>query len=112
MMLSRRGWIKAILSSCIGGAFALEEEAMAQSNSSSTFALPPLPELRETRVFGQRICYYDIGKGVPLVLVHGVGGDADQWAFCFDALSASHRVVALDLPGFGRSAKPMMEYRI
>ncbi len=75
-------------------------------------ALPPLPELRSTTVFGRKICYYDIGSGPTLVLVHGLGGDADQWAFCFQALSASHRVVALELLGFGRSDKPNITYRI
>ncbi len=63
-------------------------------------------------VFGRRICYYDAGKGPPLVLVHGVGGDADQWAFCMDAFATSHRVIALDLLGFGRSDKPRIEYRV
>jgi len=76
------------------------------------FSLPPLPELRATTVFGQKICYYDIGSGPVLVLVHGLGGDADQWAYCFEALSASYRVIALELLGFGRSDKPPINYRI
>jgi pimeloyl-ACP methyl ester carboxylesterase len=71
-----------------------------------------LPSLRSTSVFGRKICYYDVGRGPPLVLVHGVGGDADQWAFCFATLSVSHRVIALDLLGFGRSDKPLIDYRI
>ena len=50
------------------------------------FVLPPLPELRCTAFFGRKIYYYDIGSGPTLVLVHGLGGDADQWAYCFDAL--------------------------
>ena len=74
--------------------------------------LPPLPELRSTTFFGRRICYYDIGSGPVLVLVHGLGGDADQWAFCLEALSSSHRVIALELLGFGRSDKPSISYRI
>lgn len=76
------------------------------------FVLPPLPELRSTPVFGQKICYYDVGAGPALVLLHGIGGDADDWAFCLDALSKSHRVVALDLLGFGRSDKPHIDYSI
>ena len=54
--------------------------------ATSKLVLPTLPPLRDTRVFGQRVCYYDIGEGPPLVLVHGVGGDADQWVFCLDVL--------------------------
>jgi len=80
--------------------------------SATVFTLPPLPELRSTKIFGQTIRYYDVGSGPTLVLIHGIGGDADDWAFCLDALAASHRVIALDLLGFGRSAKPPMEYTI
>jgi len=76
------------------------------------FALPPLPRLLSTRVFGQTIRYYDVGSGPPLVLLHGIGGDADDWAFCLSALAASHRVIALDMLGFGRSDKPYVDYSI
>lgn len=76
------------------------------------FVLPPLPELRATSFFGRTIRYYDIGSGPPLVLIHGIGGDADEWVFCFEALSAAHRVIALELLGFGRSDKPPIEYSI
>jgi pimeloyl-ACP methyl ester carboxylesterase len=41
-----------------------------------------------------------------------VAGDADQWAFCLESLAASHRVIAIDLPGFGSSDKPLIDYRI
>lgn len=79
---------------------------------SPQFVLPPLPELRSTSVFGQTIRYYDVGTGSTLLLLHGIGGDADDWAFCLDALSQSYRVVALDLLGFGRSDKPYINYSI
>ena len=26
----------------------------------------------------------------PLLLIHGIGGDADEWAFCFEPLAANH----------------------
>ena len=76
------------------------------------FVLPALPELRDTRVFGQKICYYELGAGPPLILIHGVGGDADEWAFCMKELSSSNRVIALDLMGFGRSGKPLICYTV
>jgi len=71
-----------------------------------------LPELRSATVFGRKIRYYDLGSGPSLVLIHGIGGDADDWAFRLQALSASHRVIALDLLGFGRSDKPLIDYSI
>lgn len=76
------------------------------------FELPPLPPLRSTTVFGQTIRYYDVGVSPPLVLIHGLGGDADDWAFCLGPLSARHRVIAFDLLGFGRSDKPAIQYTI
>jgi pimeloyl-ACP methyl ester carboxylesterase len=43
------------------------------------------------------------GSGSPLVLLHGIGHRWQAWAPVLDALSASHDVIAVDLPGFGRS---------
>lgn len=74
--------------------------------------LPESPELRSISVFGRAVRYYDVGSGPPLVLIHGIGGDADDWALCLEALASSHRVIALDLLGFGRSDKPHIEYSI
>ena len=41
--------------------------------------------------------------GVPLMLLHGFGGDLNNWLFNIDALAAKHSVIALDLPGHGQS---------
>ena len=38
-----------------------------------------------------------------MLLIHGNGDEADSWRHVFAALSAPYRVIALDLPGFGRS---------
>ena len=43
----------------------------------------------------------------PIVLIHGVGGWAENWRAVMGPLaSAGHRVLALDLPGFGESQPP------
>ena len=85
---------------------------MSSPQPSTRWTFPALPELRSTTVFSQTIRYYDVGSGPPLLLIHGIGGDADEWAFCFGALGKTHRVIALDLLGFGRSDKPLIEYHI
>jgi pyruvate dehydrogenase E2 component (dihydrolipoyllysine-residue acetyltransferase) len=45
------------------------------------------------------------GEGAPILLIHGFGGDLNNWLFNIDALSGSGPVLALDLPGHGGSAK-------
>jgi pimeloyl-ACP methyl ester carboxylesterase len=58
---------------------------------------------------GVGIHYLVAGAGEPVVLIHGLYSSARiNWQLpgTFSALAADHRVVALDLPGFGRSDKP------
>jgi pimeloyl-ACP methyl ester carboxylesterase len=43
------------------------------------------------------------GRGEPLLLLHGIGSSRRDFAPLLPALSAGFEVVALDLPGFGRS---------
>lgn len=45
------------------------------------------------------------GKGAPVLLIHGFGGDSDNWLFNIDAIGAEAPVYALDLPGHGGSVK-------
>ena len=59
-----------------------------------------------TEVDGLRVRYADRGSGDSVVLlIHGFGGDLDNWLFNLDALADKHRVLALDLPGHGESVK-------
>lgn len=53
--------------------------------------------------YGQ-IAYREAGSGDPLVLIHGVGMQSAAWAPQIKALSKSHRVIALDMPGHGGSS--------
>jgi pimeloyl-ACP methyl ester carboxylesterase len=53
--------------------------------------------------------YVDDGGrgGIPVVFIHGNGGSSAQWAAQLAHLRASgRRAIAIDLPGFGRSAGP------
>ncbi|OJF94406.1 alpha/beta hydrolase [Pararhizobium antarcticum] len=45
----------------------------------------------------------EAGSGAPLVLIHGVGMRLEAWAPQMAALCASHRVIAVDMPGHGES---------
>ncbi|MFV0409222.1 MAG: acetoin dehydrogenase dihydrolipoyllysine-residue acetyltransferase subunit, partial [Paracoccus sp. (in: a-proteobacteria)] len=45
------------------------------------------------------------GEGTPMLLIHGFGGDLDNWLFNIDTLAEGGPVHALDLPGHGQSVK-------
>jgi pimeloyl-ACP methyl ester carboxylesterase len=47
----------------------------------------------------------DAGEGPPVLLIHGYGDTADSWRRAVPGLLRDHRVVALDMPPFGRSAR-------
>lgn len=46
------------------------------------------------------------GSSTPLVLLHGIGHRWQAWRPVLDELAAQHDVIAVDLPGFGRSPRP------
>ncbi len=57
-----------------------------------------------------RIVYFDAGEGETIVFVHGLGGNLTHWQFVAPELCGSHRVIGLDLPGFGESLRPEAPY--
>lgn len=64
-----------------------------------------------TRTIGsETINYYERGSGTPLILIHGMFGDYLDWEPVLEPLSVGHRVIAVDLPGFGTSSKPRRVY--
>lgn len=70
------------------------------------------PASKDVEVFGQKIHYLEAGAGPTVVLLHGLGGDATNWAFTVPALAKNFHVVVPDQIGFGESAKPMINYRV
>ena len=47
----------------------------------------------------------DVGKGFPLVLVHGFLGSSKMWEPQINFFKSHFRVITPDLPGFGKSNK-------
>src|SRR5205823_3533349 len=78
---------------------AAEEEG---EEGGSSYEFLDLPE--------GRIRYARRGGGSnAVVLIHGFGGDLDNWLFNIDALAEEASVYALDLPGHGQSVKVIGE---
>lgn len=50
--------------------------------------------------------YSETGKGEPVLLLHGLGASSYSWRYVIPELARTHRVIALDLKGFGQSDKP------
>ncbi|HXR86630.1 MAG TPA: alpha/beta fold hydrolase [Stellaceae bacterium] len=59
-------------------------------------------------VEGTRLHYLERGSGAPVVLLHGNGAMAEDFVASglMDRLAATYRVIAIDRPGFGYSARP------
>jgi 3-oxoadipate enol-lactonase len=68
--------------------------------------------LPKARVFDIDIHYEVSGAGVPIVLIHGLGGSSLDWENQISALAAQHKVITVDLRGHGRSDKPRGPYSI
>jgi pimeloyl-ACP methyl ester carboxylesterase len=49
----------------------------------------------------------EAGQGEPILMLHGLGATKASFLPSVAALAASHRVIAIDLPGFGDSDKPL-----
>jgi pimeloyl-ACP methyl ester carboxylesterase len=71
-----------------------------------------VPEIQLTggELDGLLVHYVEAGHGPATALVHGLGGFAESWRHNIPELARHGRVIALDLPGFGRSGKPRRAY--
>jgi pimeloyl-ACP methyl ester carboxylesterase len=63
-------------------------------------------------VDGQAVNTIELGDGPPLLFIHGLSGSWPNWLEQLPVLADEHRVVALDLPGFGHSPMPAGEISI
>ena len=49
----------------------------------------------------------DIGSGPPVIFIHGLSGCWQNWLEQIPLFARDHRVIAVDLPGFGHSEMPV-----
>jgi pimeloyl-ACP methyl ester carboxylesterase len=91
---------------------------MPKKNSSYQTAMPTWPALAG---YGKllklekpelSLYYFEAGQHNDqiLLMIHGLGDEADTWRHVFLPLSGRFHTIALDLPGFGRSDKPDVDY--
>lgn len=61
--------------------------------------------MRAIQVNGARLAFIDEGQGAPVLLLHGLGGSADDWRLQRAEFSARYRVIIPDLRGYGASER-------
>src|SRR5215471_5786536 len=65
---------------------------------------------KDVTVLGFKLHYLEAGRGAPVVLLHGLGGDGSRWGPNIEPLARDFHVFALDQIGFGQSDKPLANY--
>ncbi len=63
--------------------------------------------LRWVRVEDRWMNVLDYGSGPPLLFIHGLSGCWQNWLENIPYFARDHRVIAMDLPGFGQSEMPV-----
>jgi pimeloyl-ACP methyl ester carboxylesterase len=61
--------------------------------------------MRKIKINGARIAFVETGRGLPVVLLHGLGGSHDDWRLQLHEFAAHYRVIVPDLRGFGASER-------
>ncbi|TYB45314.1 alpha/beta fold hydrolase [Actinomadura chibensis] len=98
--LKRRVVIASGVLATLAGVLAVNAVAVSRGDAGAAAEALPLPG-------GSVFVRQDGPRDAPaLVLIHGLGGSTRWWDEVVPPLARSHRVVRIDLLGFGRSAKP------
>lgn len=91
----------ALASLCSSGCLAFHTGAMPGEPEGATFM----------NIDGVRVRYVDEGAGSPVVLIHGFASSLETWTAVRPSLvEHGHRVIALDLRGFGWTDRPPGDY--
>lgn len=106
--MSRLAYLLAAIVVAIAALFAGDALFPTQSARLAVKAERSLAGLepKHLQIPGFEIAYLEGGQGEPLVLLHGIGADKDNFTRVSRYLTSHVHVYAMDLPGFGESSKP------
>lgn len=82
--------------------------------SLAVFGQAAAPQEKFVTIFGAKIRYLEAGDASKpaVILLHGLGGQAENWQLNIVPLSQNFHVFAPDQIGFGKSDKPLLKYRV
>ncbi len=95
--------------------FSISNILIAQNTLDNKFSFNDINYGFSTKALlsDPEISYIDTGNGEnTIVLIHGLGSNAGFWRYNIPALSKSNRVIAIDLPGYGKSSKGNYSYNM
>ena len=89
-----------------------EAEAYGAVGRSEWLDVEWQDHLRWVRVQDRWMNIIDMGSGEPVIFIHGLSGCWQNWLEQLPLFARDHRVIAVDLPGFGQSEMPVEEISI
>jgi pimeloyl-ACP methyl ester carboxylesterase len=84
----------------LAGCLSFHQGALPGEPKTATFA----------QVEGARVHFVDVGQGPAIVMIHGFAASLETWRGMIPELAKTHRVLALDLKGFGWTDRPEGDY--
>ncbi|MEN0065527.1 MAG: alpha/beta fold hydrolase [Myxococcota bacterium] len=66
-----------------------------------------VPTHHQTTVEGLTLHHREVGSGPPILMIHGWPTSSALWRNILPIVGRTHRAIAIDLPGFGQSSKPL-----
>lgn len=90
----------ALIAVILGGCPSFHAARPTDAPADATYA----------EIDGVYLRYQARGQGPAVVLIHGYGSSSEIWTKVMDRLASSHRVIAVDLKGFGYSSRPAGDY--
>ncbi|NJM33903.1 MAG: alpha/beta hydrolase [Rhodomicrobium sp.] len=98
--------------------FAVAASLMLAAASCAPGLMPEFVDALKTAKFqpvgagddAVKLAVHESGAGKPIVFIHGLGASSYTWSKITPELARTHRVIAIDLKGFGQSDKPLDEH--
>ncbi|HEU5293160.1 MAG TPA: alpha/beta hydrolase [Burkholderiaceae bacterium] len=84
------------------GSFDAFEGALKNTGTREDTMLPP----NSVALLDSRVGFHIEGRGRPIVLLHSSMGSKGQWRLLVERMRRSHRLIAIDLYGYGASPMP------
>ena len=91
------------------GTVVLDQGSYGPDRHSAWLEIDWRKHQRWVIVDGQPLNVIELGEGPPVIFIHGLIGRWTHWFEQLPRFSREHRVIALDLPGFGHSPAPRQD---